>query len=94
MNYGDVNGADYVAGITSTNSKPSGASEIKVENCYNLGNISSTKETVNIGAISYMTANLFTVANSYNLGTVKDLSGDKAQLMIPIPMWHIIQKMV
>lgn len=43
MNYGDVNGADYVAGITSTNSKPSGASEIKVENCYNLGNISSTK---------------------------------------------------
>lgn len=79
MNYGDVNGADYVAGITSTKSKPSRATEIKVENCYNLGNISSTKETVNIGAISYMTEKLFTVANSYNLGTVKDLSGDKAQ---------------
>lgn len=79
MNYGDVNGADYVAGITSTKLKPSRATEIKVENCYNLGNISSTKETVNIGAISYMTEKLFTVANSYNLGTVKDLSGDKAQ---------------
>lgn len=79
MNYGDVNGADYVAGITSTKSKPSRATEIKVENCYNLGNISSTKETVNIGAISYMTEKLFTVANSYNLGTVKDLSGDKVQ---------------
>ena len=79
MNYGDVNEADYVAGITSTKSKPSRATEIKVENCYNLGNISSTKETVNIGAISYMTEKLFTVANSYNLGTVKDLSGDKAQ---------------
>ena len=79
MNYGDVNGADYVAGITSTKLKPNSATEIKVKNCYNLGNISSTKKTVNIGAISYMTEKLFTVANSYNLGTVKDLSGDKAQ---------------
>lgn len=32
-----------------------------------------------MGALTYADNKIFNVANSYNLGTVKDLSGDKAQ---------------
>lgn len=79
INYGAVTGEEYVAGITTVDSKPKDATTINVENCYNLGNIKSSIVTTKIGALAYFGQELFSVTNSYNLGNVEDSNGPVAQ---------------
>lgn len=79
INYGNVTGEEYVSGITSAEKTPSGATTIPVKECYNLGNVTATKETDTVGALAYRGAALFAISDSYNLGSVKNASGNAAQ---------------
>lgn len=75
FNSAKIVGKEYVAGIATG----IGTELVKIENCYNLGEVDAKDNTDKMGALTYADNKIFNVANSYNLGTVKDLSGDKAQ---------------
>lgn len=75
FNSAKIVGKEYVAGIATG----IGTDLVKIENCYNLGEVDAKDNTDKMGALTYADNKIFNVANSYNLGTVKDLSGDKAQ---------------
>ena len=75
FNSAKIVGKEYVAGIATG----IGTELVKIENCYNLGEVDAKDNTDKMGALTYADNKIFNVANSYSLGTVKDLSGDKAQ---------------
>lgn len=75
FNSAKIVGKEYVAGIATG----IGTELVKIENCYNLGEVDAKDNTDKMGALTYADNKIFNVANSYNLGTVKDLSGDKSQ---------------
>ena len=75
FNSAKIVGKEYVAGIATG----IGTELVKIENCYNLGEVDAKDNTDKMGELTYADNKIFNVANSYNLGTVKDLSGDKAQ---------------
>ena len=65
FNSAKIVGKEYVAGIATG----IGTELVKIENCYNLGEVDAKDNTDKMGALTYADNKIFNVANSYNLGT-------------------------
>lgn len=80
INYGDVTGVGYVAGIASAKTAPSGATAININQCFNAGNVKTTDADSKAEAIACLgKAGIFNISNSYNVGEVKNSDGDIEQ---------------